>query len=258
MTDRAAPAELPPPAAPPAELPTRRRRSPGRKALLVVVAIGVVIGGFFFARALYWAVLQPTPEFVSLATSPDPSLTGTVAFLRPGDDRCVYVVAASGGEPEALACADGLAGELAWRDDGRLQSTVYPSADSDDVPRSWIIDPATGELEQVPTGEIPPYREWPENAWPGPNGEEVTCKNGGGKLTLLLTVDGRTRTLLSTAAPSTYCMHFATWNGDGSWFVVKDDLDRLLLVTTADPSVTRLLVDGGYWPAVTDAELPLG
>jgi hypothetical protein len=52
-------------------------------------------------------------------------------------------------------------------------------------------------------------------------------------------------------------MHFATWNQDGSWFVVKDDLDRLLLVTTADPSVTRLLVDGGYWPAVTDAELTL-
>jgi hypothetical protein len=39
-------------------------------------------------------------------------------------------------------------------------------------------------------------------------------------------------------------MHGATWNEDGSWFVVKDDLDRLLLVTTADPSATRLLVDG--------------
>ena len=34
-----------------------------------------------------------------------------------------------------------------------------------------------------------------------------------------------------------------------------DDPDRLLLVTTAEPSVTRLLVDGGYSPAVTEAEL---
>jgi hypothetical protein len=103
-----------------------------------------------------------------------------------------------------------------------------------------------------------PYREPPENAWPGPNGEEVTCKNGGGNLTLILTVDGRSRTRLSTGAPSTYCTHGATWNEDASWFVVKDDLDRLLLVTTADPSETRLLVDGGYWPAVTEAELVRG
>jgi hypothetical protein len=227
----------------------------GRKALVALVAAIVVVGGFFFARSLYWALLQPTPDFPSLATTPDPSLTGTVAFLKPGDDRCVYVVAASGGEPKELACGDGLTGQLAWRDGGRLQSTAYPSADSDDDPRSSIIDPVTGQVEQVPTGEIPPYREPPENASAGPNGEEVTCKNGGGKLTLSLTVDGQSRTLLSTRAPSTYCMHFAAWNDDGSWFVVKDDLDRLLLVTTADPSETRLLVEGGYWPAVTEAGL---
>lgn len=227
-----------------------------RTALFAVVAVVVVIGGFFLARALYWALLQPTPDFPSLATTPDPSLTGTVAFFKPGADRCVYLVAASGGEPEELTCGDGLAGgELTWRDDGRLQSTTHPGADSDDDPLSWIIDPATGNLEEVPTAEIPPYRERPENARPGPNGEEVTCKNGGGKLTLSLTVDGHSRTLLSTGAPSTYCMHFATWNEDGSWFVVKDDLDRLLLVTTAEPSSTRLLVDGGYSPAVTGAEL---
>jgi hypothetical protein len=50
----------------------------------------------------------------------------------------------------------------------------------------------------------------------------------------------------------------ATWNEDGSWFVVKDDLDRLLLVTTDDPSTTRVLVDGGYWPAATSTQLPGG
>ena len=231
------------------------RSSTRRKTLVALVAVAVVGGGFLIVRALYWALLQPTPDFPSLATTPDPSLTGTVAFSKPGDDRCVYIVAASGGEAEELACGDGLAGELAWRDDGRLQSTAYPGADSDDDPRSWIIDPATGAVEDVPIGEIPPYRELPDNAWPGPNGEEVTCENGGGKVTLGLTVDGRSRTLLSTGAPRTYCMHLATWNEDGSWFVVKDDLDRLLLVTTADPPAVRLLVDGGYWPAVTKAEL---
>ncbi len=250
MTTRAVATDVPPaPAASPPRLATRR------KVLAAVAAVVVVIGGFFLARALYWALFQPTPDFPSLVTTPDRSLLGTVAFLKPGDDRCVYLVAASGGEPQQLACGDRLAGELAWRDDGRLQSTGYPSDDSDDDPVSRIIDPATGDVEEVPTAEIPPYREWPEHAWPGPNGEEVTCKNGGGKLTLSLTVDGRSRTLLSTGAPSTYCMHRPTWNEDGSWFVVKDDLDRLLLVTTTDPSSTRLLVDGGYWPAVTGAEL---
>ena len=149
-----------------------------------------------------------------------------------------------GGEPKELAFGDGLTGQLAWRDDGRLQSTAYPSADSDDDPRSSIIDPATGQVEQVPTGEIPLYREPLENVSPGPNGEEVTCKNGGGKLTLSVTVDGHVRTLLSAGAPSTYCMRSPAWNHDRSWFVVKDDLDRLLLVATANPSATRLLVDG--------------
>jgi len=37
--------------------------------------------------------------------------------------------------------------------------------------------------------------------------------------------------------------------------VVKDDLDRLLLVTTDEPSTTRVLVDGGYGQIVTDADL---
>jgi hypothetical protein len=135
-----------------------------------LVAVVVVIGGFFLGRALYWALLQPTPDFPSLATTPDPSLIGTVAFLKPDDDQCVYIVAARGGQPEELAGGAGLAGELAWRDDGRLQSTSYPSADSDGDPASWIIDPATGDVEEVPTGEIPPYRELPDNAWSGPNG----------------------------------------------------------------------------------------
>lgn len=232
----------------------RRRVGRGAKVLIAFVVLGVVIGGAFFARALYWALLQPTPEFSSLATTPDPSLVGTVAFVKPGDDRCVYLVAASGGEPEELACRDRLAGELAWRDDGRLQSTDYPTADSDDDPVSSIIDPATGEVEAVPTEEIPPYLE-DRTEVTGPNGEAVTCKNGSGKVTLSFAVDGRSRTLLSTSAPSTYCMGSPAWNGDGSWFVVKDDLDRLLLVTTEDPSSTRVLVEGGSWKAVTDVDL---
>lgn len=226
----------------------------GRKVVVASILVAVAVSGAFFARTIYRALLQPAPEFRSLATTPDPSLVGTVAFLEPGDGRCVYVVAASGGEPEELACGERLAGELAWRGDGRLQSTSHPSADGDEDPISWIIDPATGEVDEVPADEIPPDAAGRAEQT-GPNGERVTCEHGGGELTLTLTTDDGTRTLLSTAAPSTYCLHFPVWSEDGTWFIVEDDLDRLLLVTTGDPSTTRVLVDGGYWPAVTDVDL---
>jgi hypothetical protein len=35
---------------------------------------------------------------------------------------------------------------------------------------------------------------------------------------------------------------------------VKDDLDQILLLTTTDPSVTRVLVRGGLAPAATELE----
>lgn len=162
----------PPPSVPAECRPRFWRRQP---LLFAVVVVALVVGGFLLGRGLWWS-LRPTPDFPSLVDARDPSLRGTVAFLKPFPNECISLVAASG-SPE----------------------------------------------------------------------EEVT----------MTTSDG-TRTMLKVGAPNTYTFGGPTWSADGDWFVVKDDLDRLLLVTTAHPSTTRVLVDGGAAPAITDAELLSG
>ena len=68
---------------------------------------------------------------------------------------------------------------------------------------------------------------------------------------MTMTAGGETRTLLSVPAPDTYTFGQPVWSPDGEWFVVKDDLDHLLSVTTADDSTTRVLVEGGFGQAIT-------
>jgi len=225
----------------------------GARVFLGALALVVVVGGFFVVRA----VMRPTPEFPSLAKTPDPTLTGTVAFIKSYPDECVYLVAASGGKPKKLACVEGRPGKLSWTPDGMIQATRYKGGEGTGPTASWIINPKTGEVETVPIDEIPPQPYDPEEMpeVKGPNGETVTCKSANGKLTLTLGTKEGERTLLSVGAPETYCMGVEEWNPDGSWFLVADGLDRTLLVTTADPSTTRVLIDGGFGAAYTDAEL---
>jgi hypothetical protein len=222
----------------------------------LVLGALVLVGGFFFGRALWWS-LRPTPEFPALADNPDPTLQGTVAFWKPyPDDDCVYLVAASGGTPIELTCfedADAGGGELVWLRDGRLQVTAY-AGDQESAAVRKIVDVETGEVEEVPTDEIP-ERSDPPTEVPGPNGEVVTSSSSRGNLTVSLTADQGTRTLLSVGAPETYTFGPPAWSADAGWFVVKDDLDRLLVITTSEPSQTRVLVDGGWGAAVTDADL---
>lgn len=232
---------------------TRPRRRGAIAAVLVAVAVVVVVGGFFFARSLWWS-LRPTPEFPSLVTEPDESLVGTVAFIRPfPEDDCVWIVAAAGGKPEQVACIDGGAGELEWLADGRLQSTRYEGGEGTSDTGRWIIDVPTGDVEEVPADEIPPRGE-PAPVL-GPDGEQVESVTSRGRLTMTMTLGDEVRTLLSVAAPDTYTFGSPAWSPYGEWFVVKDDLDRLLLVTTGDDSSTRVLVDGGYGQAVTSGQI---
>ena len=225
----------------------------GRRRVVVAVVVGVAlvvaVGGFFVARALWWS-LRPTPEFSSLVAEPDESLVGTVAFIRPfPKDDCVWTVAAAGGEPEEVACIEGGAGALEWLPDGRLQSTRYKGGEGTSDTGSWIIDVATGEVEEVPADEIPPRTEPPTVV--GPDGERIETRSERGRLTMTMTAGGETRTLLSVPAPDTYTFGQPVWSPDGEWFVVKDDLDHLLSVTTADDSTTRVLVEGGFGQAIT-------
>jgi hypothetical protein len=233
----------------------RTRRRGAIVAVLAVVGLIVVAGGFFVGRSLWWS-LRPTPEFPSLVSDPDESLVGTVAFIRPfPEDDCVWIVAAAGGEPEEVACIDGGAGDLEWLPDGRLQSTRYKGGEGTSDTGNWIIDVATGETEEVPVDDIPPRTE-PPTTVVGPAGERITTVSERGRLTMTMSADGDTRTLLSVVAPDTYTFGQPVWSPDGEWFVVKDDLDRLLLVTTADDSTTRVLVESGFGQAVTGDQVP--
>lgn len=237
---------------------SQRGRS-GRWRVIVGVVVGVTlvvaVGGFLVARSLWWS-LRPTPDFPSLVAKPDESLVGTVAFIRPfPEDDCVWIVVAAGGAPEEVACIDGGAGELKWLPDGRLQSTRYKGGEGTSDTGSWIIDVATGEVETVPPDEIPPRGE-PPTMVVGPDGEQVESVSKRGRLTMTMTAGGETRTLLSVPAPDTYTLGQPAWSPDGEWFVVKDDLDRLLLVTTTD-STTRLLVESGFGQAVTGDQIDL-
>ena len=234
----------------------RPERRTGSFVVGTLLVLAVLTGGFFFARSLWWA-LRPTPSFPSLVDSPDPSLGGTVAYLKPyPNDNCIYVAAASGAMSKRLTCLEDAAGggELAWLDGGKLEVTHYGDAEHPDDVWRKTIDVETAAVEDVPRSAIPARQEPPASV-AGPNGEIVTSTSGRGTLTVTMTIGGRTRSLLSVGAPDTYTFGAPVWGPDGSWFVVKDDLDRLLVVTTGEPSRTRVLVEGGWGQAVTAAEL---
>ena len=227
-----------------------RQRNRRRSAVVLAVVVVVLVGGVFIGRGLWWS-LRPTPDFPSLATQPDSNLRGTVAFLRPyPDDGCIWIVKASGASVKKIACAAGAAGELKWLADGRIQSTRYKGGEGTGDTRSWIFDVASGRVQDVPLDQIPPPQQ-PPTVVIGPVGERVTSRSKHGQLTLTISDQAGTRELLTVGAPDTYTFGQPTWSPDGKWFIVKDDLDRLLLVTTGDPSLTRVLVDSGHTPAIT-------
>lgn len=257
-------------------------------AVLVVLLITVIVQ---VATADRWA----PPEFGSLAAQPDPTLQGTVAYVAAGP-RCVRVVAAAGQPEKDLLCVGdqvstpsagtGTAGatsptkemgpQLRWRPDGRLEVTMFRMADPGASPSSelqlaagWqkVIDVATGEIQDVPPGDVP--AEPAEVPAPTVNaaGERVDTVTADGRTSVLLDSGAGARTLLSfPAAPSEANYQFgpAFWAPGGDWIAAGDG--RILIITPTDPAITRVLRDDARaaslvsWPefAVTDRNLLTG
>lgn len=221
--------------------------------LLVLAVSGLAVGGFFLGREV-WNGLKPTPDFVLLSEQPDDALVGTVAFIATrGDGVCVDVISASGRNRKEAACFSAVPEHLEWQDDRRLRVLSFGPLERPQDRWGRVVDVVTGEVTDVPLAEIP--EEGPAASTNGPLGEVVTSDSSDGRLHIDLSADRKTRRLLSVSAPSTYTVGGFVWSATGAWFVAKDDLDRILLVTTADPSSTRVLIKGAYSPAVLAVDL---
>lgn len=245
-------------------------------AVAVVIALFVIfVGGLGHSQ----------PKFPSLATTPDPSLHGTVAYF--GTNSCVRVVAASGQPAKDVLCikpgtlsapqaGSKLIGpQLVWRSDGRLEVTMFSmtaaKAQAPTYSAGWqqVVDVRTGTVVQTPSADLP--NSWNTTTRPttNPSGQRLSIYNssGTGKIKITLTeADGSSRVLLSAQGPGEYTYHLysAFWSPDWQWIAADDG--RILIITPGHPAVTRVLVDqmpnGGFTDtpaisnfAVTSADL---
>jgi hypothetical protein len=229
-------------------------------ALVVIITIGTFV--FEWVVGANWQ----RPDFPSLAQQPDSSLQGTVAYFAD-QSRCVRVVAAAGQpEKEVLCVGDQVASksgtptkemgpQLVWLPDGRLEVTMFrlapadsPSTTTTELPlvAGWqkIIDVRTGQVQDVPAADVP--AEPAQTPYPvvSPDGERVSAISESGQTEVQLDNGSGPRTLLSfPAAPSEANYQFgpAFWAPNWDWIAASDG--RILIITTADPSVTRVLRD---------------
>lgn len=230
----------------------RRRRGP----LFLVVVVGAVVVGLAAVVFVVQALIDvgETPEFPSLAAQPDPSLQGTVAYLDWNYPNCVQVVSASGAPTEGLGCEGS---SLAWLDDGRLRIL---GTEGEDPGPAWgrVVDVATGAVEEIPSGILPPTMPTPPDPTVGPNGERVTVTNDGGAVEVTLDDGATSRVLLRIEGGSQYDVGVQGWAPDGEWILLADAAGRLLLVTVEEPSTARVLADGFQDQAVITGAEPLG
>ena len=213
---------------------------------LTILLIPSVIGIFVFGRSLWWE-LRPFPDFPSLINNPDTKLRGTVVFFDSFPDNCLHVIAASGGTSRKVKC---LKGEVAtWLPDGRVQVTSYADRDKSTDDERFIVDVATGQSLSVSPESIPAWSE--ATQMQGPNGEQVRTVSRRGTITLFLKNANRERVLFSVGAPTSYTLSYPSWSPTGDWFVVKDGLDRLLVITTNETPTVRILAKNAWGQDVT-------
>jgi hypothetical protein len=256
--------EQTPPTGPP---PRRRRR--------LRIAIGAVVGAF----ALFWVVVglglviyhrqeaRPIPSFSSLADHPDPSLSGTVAYYD-SQSGCIRIVAAAGRPSKQVWClpkegpstwvkvGKPAGPQLVWRKDGRLEVTMFRWAPTTDKKRApalrpgWqkVIDIRTGAVENIPTARVPSSPNVTTEATTSPSGDRITFTSDPptGKANVFVTdASGSKRTLLSVHGPGEYTYRFGPvfWAPNYQWIAAADD-GRILVITTANPALTRVLRAG--------------
>lgn len=245
--------------------PRNRRRWPWvvggvAIALVAVTVIPIVFEAIDAAR--------PIPMFPSLVDQPDPTLHGTVAYTSAGG--CVRIISASGSRSKDVYClpvedmskapkvGKEVGPQLVWLPDGRLEVTMFhmdpafkgSGSDKDAGPpitRGWqkIVDVRTGEVTDVPAADAPSKLNLDTRPTASAEGRRLTTTSDGasGKVKVVLTDGSKERTLLSAKGPGTYGYNLgdAFWAPNGAWAAADDT--RILVITTDDPSTTRVLVD---------------
>lgn len=231
---------------------SRRRRW----TIAAVVAVPILlIGGLLLGRSVWWS-LRPTPDFPALASVPDATRAGTIAYIQAyPDDGCVWVARASDGERRRVGCVEGSVGNLTWRADGRLEGTRFVRTARGGPEDRWIADIPAGTIRDVPGSRQPPSKEPVPDDPAGPNGERASFRSTRGRLTVTITDAAGTRSSTSVAAPDTYTFGQTAWSPDGSYLAVHDDLDRVLLITTGAHPRILLVAKGGWGPAVTSIDV---
>ena len=240
-------------------------------------ALLVVLTYVAFGLVIVTSLFRPDPEFASLALTPDPTLSGTVAYFDD-ESLCVHAVAAAGQPNKQVYCLEqdqpadpmtegkNVGVDIAWLPDDRLELTLYRMRVSKDPGPStffpaWqrIVDVRTGDVEEVPASQVAGYSPSRTCLTRSPSGEELVTASDGGHATVTLVSAAGERTLLDVRGnPETYRIDQACWAPNYQWAYTSDT--QFLVITTGDEPVTRALTppmttfygyDALSWYAVT-------
>lgn len=245
----------------------RPRGHPRRwvRVVAAVAAVVLVTVGVLVVVEVAREASRKVPAFPSLVAHPDPQLKGTVAYFAA--DGCVHVVQASGTgdrsvhclpqgqDPEEAKRLGKLIGpQLRWRDDGRLEVTMFrmPMGPQGEWGAGYqqLVDVATGAVEDVPVSEAPTT---PTNgsdtavASDGRTATIVSKPDSGHAEVRVRDADGSTRTVLSARGPRFYAISSLEWSPDGRWIAADDG--RILVIDPGPTPTTRILVkpaDNGF------------
>ncbi|MDH4112329.1 MAG: hypothetical protein OEV60_06530 [Actinomycetota bacterium] len=217
-----------------------------------VLVVFVVLAGLGYQAYRDWA--RGAPGYPSLADSPDADLVGTIAYYDAAT-QCVRLMDASAGRSADVYCLDGTpegtgrinGPQLAWRPDGRLEVTAFDWPQGEEPTSAWqvLVDATTGDVEEVPDGDLPEAPPVPPAAAIGPDGQQATLTLRDNRLVIELIANGESRTLLTSEKYSTDFgltpSNELLWSPDGQYLVFSDG--RLLLTTTEESSTTRIVVE---------------
>jgi hypothetical protein len=216
------------------------------KVIWSLVASLVLAGGGVGAIAVFGYTSEP--KYALLQTHPDPAISGTIAYLGLSDDEeryCVFVVAASGGDPREVTCNELSTDVLAFTAEGKLVvgGRHYESGPEH---RFVVYDPTTlAEMERFtrPDAIQEAEEEEPELFTSAMEidsdiaaaydnslglGQVSTAHDRAHTAWVARDVDGRDR-LLHREAPADYDFASAQYSPDQKWVLVFDSNSDLLI-----------------------------